>query len=130
MKLRKTLDYKDISIDKTFELLETDFDGLNDVEVKKGIEFFGYNEIKKQSKNPILKFLSYYWGPMQWLLEFTMIISGILGHYTKLIIIFILLTINTFISFLNNRKSARVLEFLEKKLSIKLKILRFIRTYF
>ncbi|MHB8280957.1 MAG: plasma-membrane proton-efflux P-type ATPase [Candidatus Humimicrobiaceae bacterium] len=124
MKIRKTSDYKDISIDKTLISLETVLTGLSDEEAKKRIELFGYNEVKKQSKNPIIEFLSYYWGPMPWLLEFTMILSGVLGHYIELIIIFALLTINASISFINSRKSIKALEFLEKKLLIKIKILR------
>ena len=61
---------------------------------------------------------------MPWLLELTMILSGFLGHYAELIIIFILLTINAFIGSINNRKSLKAIKFLEQKLSIKTKILR------
>ena len=85
---------------------------------------FGYNEVKKQRRNPAVEFLSHYWGPMPWLLELTMILSGFLKHYTELIIIFVLLTINAVIGMLNNRKSQKALELLEKKLSITTKILR------
>ena len=61
---------------------------------------------------------------MPWLLELTMILSGFLRHYTELIIIFVLLTINAVIGMTNNRKSQKALELLERKLSITTKILR------
>ncbi|MHB1336644.1 MAG: plasma-membrane proton-efflux P-type ATPase [Candidatus Humimicrobiaceae bacterium] len=124
MELNKTSDYKDIPIDKTLTLLETSVTGLSEEEAKKRIELFGSNEVKKQFRNPVIEFLSHYWGPMPWLLELTMILSGFLGHYTELAIIFVLLTINALIGFINNRKSIKALEFLEKKLSITTKIIR------
>jgi H+-transporting ATPase len=124
MELKKTSDYKDISIDKTLALLETSITGLSEEEAKKRTVLFGYNEVKKQLRNPVIEFLSHYWGPMPWLLELTMLLSGFLGHYTELIIIFVLLTINAVIGFINNRKSLKALEFLEKKLSITTKIIR------
>lgn len=124
MELKKTSDYKDIPIDKTLTLLETFVTGLSEEEAKKRIELFGYNEVKKQFRNPVTEFLAHYWGPMPWLLELTMILSGFLGHYTELAIIFVLLTINALIGFINNRKSLKALEFLEKKLSITTKIIR------
>ncbi|MHB8280122.1 MAG: plasma-membrane proton-efflux P-type ATPase [Candidatus Humimicrobiaceae bacterium] len=124
MELKKTSDYKDIPIDKTLTLLETSVTGLGEEDAKKRIALFGYNEVKKQFRNPVIEFLAHYWGPMPWLLELTMILSGFLGHYTELIIIFVLLTINALIGFINNRKSIKALEFLEKKLSITVKIIR------
>ena len=124
MEIKKTSEYKDISVDKTLVLLKTGLTGLSEEEAKKRISIFDYNEVKKQSKNPVIEFLSHYWGPMPWLLEITMILSGFLGHYIELIIIFILLTINAVIGFINNRQSQKAIKFLEKKLSIKTKILR------
>ncbi|MHB1275587.1 MAG: plasma-membrane proton-efflux P-type ATPase, partial [Candidatus Humimicrobiaceae bacterium] len=124
MELKKTSDYKDSSIDKTLTLLETSAAGLGEEEAKRRIALFGYNEVKKQLRNPVIQFLAHYWGPMPWLLELTMILSGFLGHYTELAIIFVLLTINALIGFINNRKSIKALEFLEKKLSITAKIIR------
>ena len=124
MELKKTSDYKNFSIDKTLSLLETSTAGLGEEEAKKRTGIFGYNEVKKQLKNTAVEFLSHYWGPMPWLLELTMILSGFLRHYTELIIIFVLLTINAIIGLANNRKSQKALELLEKKLSITTKILR------
>src|SRR5450830_306577 len=124
MELKKTSDYKDIPIDRTLTLLETSVTGLGEEDAKRRIVLFGYNEVKKQFRNPVIEFLAHYWGPMPWLLELTMILSGFLGHYTELAIIFVLLTINALIGFINNRKSIKALEFLEKKLSITAKILR------
>jgi H+-transporting ATPase len=124
MEIKKTSGYKDVSIEKTIALLETSAEGLGEDEAQRRAGIFGHNEVKKQSRNPVLEFLLHYWGPMPWLLELTMILSGFLRHYTELIIIFILLTINAMIGVVNNLKSQKALELLEKKLSITTKILR------
>jgi len=124
MEIKKTSEYKDISIEKTMTLLGTSIEGLSENEAQRRASLFGYNEVKKKLRNPVVEFLLHYWGPMPWLLELTMILSGFLKHYTELIIIFVLLTINAIIGLTNNRKSQKALELLEKKLSITTKILR------
>ena len=124
MEIKKTSEYKDIPIEKTLSLLDTSVKGLDKGEAKRRAGILGYNEVKKQQRNPAVEFLSHYWGPMPWLLELTMILSGFLKHYTELIIIFVLLTINAVIGMANKRKSQKALELLEKKLSITTNILR------
>jgi H+-transporting ATPase len=124
MELKKTLEYKEFSVEETIRLLETSTNGLTESEAKERIERFGYNEVVEKEKNPILEFLSRYWGPMPWLLEFTMGLSYISGHYLELAIIFLLLTINATIGFLHARSSRKTLELLKKKLAVKAKVLR------
>ncbi|MBS7643417.1 plasma-membrane proton-efflux P-type ATPase [Candidatus Bathyarchaeota archaeon] len=113
-----------MSVDEAIKLLGTSLQGLTDSEAKKRIEIIGYNEVVEKRKNPILDFLSHYWGPMPWLLELTITISYILGRYLEAIIIVGLLTLNATISFLHTRGSRRALEILMKKLAVKAKVLR------
>ncbi|MEM2850678.1 MAG: plasma-membrane proton-efflux P-type ATPase [Candidatus Bathyarchaeia archaeon] len=117
-------EYEQISVDEAIKLLGTSLQGLTDSEAKKRIEIIGYNEVVEKRKNPILDFLSHYWGPMPWLLELTITISYILGRYLEAIIIVGLLTLNATISFLHTRGSRRALEILMKKLAVKAKVLR------
>jgi H+-transporting ATPase len=124
MTTKSTLEYEQLSVEEAIKLLGTSPHGLTDSEAKKRIETIGYNEVVEKEKNPILDFLSHYWGPMPWLLELTIAISYILGHYLEVIIIFGLLTINAFISFLHARGSRRALELLRKKLAVKARVLR------
>jgi H+-transporting ATPase len=94
LKVRSISEYKSISSEDTFKLLETTADGLSEAEVKNRLEKFGSNEIIEKKTNPFLEFLLRYWGPMPWLLELAMGLSFILGHYMEAVIIFILLTMN------------------------------------
>jgi H+-transporting ATPase len=124
VKNRSTSDFKRLSIEETFKILGTSEEGLTESEAKNRVEKFGYNEIAEEKKNPFVGFLSRYWGPMPWLLELLIVLSGVLGHYVEAAIIFILLTINAVIGFTHSRHSQRVLDFLKKRLAIKAKVLR------
>jgi len=124
MELKKTSEYKEFPVEETIRLLKTSTNGLAESESKERIERFGYNEVVEKEKNPILEFLSRYWGPMPWLLEFTMGLSYISCHYLELAIIFLLLTINATIGFWHARSSRKALELLKKRLAVKAKVLR------
>ena len=123
-KIKSTSDFKRLSIEETFKILETSILGLTESEAKNRIEKFGYNEIAEEKKNPLVEFFSRYWGPMPWLLELAIVLSCVLEHYVEAVIIFVLLTINVVIGFTHSRRSRRVLEFLKKRLAIKAKVLR------
>jgi H+-transporting ATPase len=122
--LRNTSEYKEASVEETIRLLETSLNGLTQSEAQKRIEIFGRNEVVEKKRNPVLDFLSRYWGPMPWLLELAMALSYMLGHYLELVIIFALLTINAIIGFLHRRSSRKALDLLKKRLAVKARVLR------
>ncbi|KAJ3061349.1 hypothetical protein HDU98_002750, partial [Podochytrium sp. JEL0797] len=58
-------------------LLHTEpLDGLTDEQVAARTLQFGLNEIPESKSNPLLKFLSYFLGPISYLLEIACILSG------------------------------------------------------
>lgn len=114
-KIKSTSEFKQLSIEETFKLLETSMQGLTEAEAKNRLEKFGYNEITEEKENPFIDFFKRFWGPMPWLLELAIILSFILGHYLEAIIIFVLLTINVVIGFIHSHRSQMVLEFLKKR---------------
>lgn len=122
--LKNTSEYKDISLKDTMKFLETSADGLTTDEAEERIKKIGYNEIAETKKNAILQFLKRYWGPMPWLLEFSIVLTLILKHYTESTIIFTLLTINAIIGYVQSRNSQKAVEMLKRKLEIKAKVLR------
>ncbi len=123
-KIKSTAEFKQLSIEETFRMLETSMLGLTESEAKNRIEKFGYNEIIEEKKNPLVEFFSRYWGPMPWLLELAILLSCVLGHYIEAVIIFVLLTINVVIGFMHSSRSQKVLNFLKKRLAVKAKALR------
>jgi H+-transporting ATPase len=122
--VRGTSEYRETSVKEAIRLLDTSPNGLTESEAQKRIDRFGRNEVVEREKNPVLDFLSRYWGPMPWLLELAMILSYILGHYLEVGIIFALLTINAIIGFLHTRGSRKALDLLKKRLAVKARVLR------
>ena len=120
----KTPDYSKVSVDRLFELLTSSGTGLTSSEADLRIQKFGLNEILEKKTNPLLDFLSRYWGPMPWLLELTIVLSYLIGHYLEVVIIFALLTINAIIGFRHTRSSQKALALLKKRLAPKAKVLR------
>ena len=49
-KIKNTSDFKRLSIEETFKILETSILGLTESEAKNRIEKFGYNEIAEEKK--------------------------------------------------------------------------------
>jgi magnesium-transporting ATPase (P-type) len=82
-KIKNTSDFKRLSIEETFKILETSMLGLTESEAKNRIEKFGYNEIAEEKKNPLVEFFSRYWGPMPWLLELAIVLSCVLESPDK-----------------------------------------------
>ena len=122
--LKNTSDYKDLPIEETLRILESSPTGLTESEAVQRIQKFGLNAVTEKKGNPVLAFLSRYWGPMPWLLELAIVLSYVLKHYLEAAIIFTLLTINTVIGYIQSRGSQRALEALKKRLAIKANILR------
>ena len=124
LKVKATIDYKNISLDETYKFLETTADGLSGIEVKNRLEKSGNNEIAEKKQNFALEFMMRFWGTMPMLLEIAMVLALILHHYFEGIIVFILLTSNAVIGQVHSIGSKKVMELLKKKLAIKSKVLR------
>ena len=54
-------------------------DGLTAAEVQQRRAQYGYNELPEKKVNPLLKFLSYFWGPIPWMIEAAMILSALVA---------------------------------------------------
>jgi len=122
--LKNTSEYKKISADGTLLFLETSIDGLSSEEAAARASRYGLNEIPEIKRNTFLDFAKRYWGPMPWLLEFAIILTIVLQHYVESVIIFVLLTINAVIGYLQSQNSQKAVEILKRKLKITARVLR------
>jgi len=124
IELKSTSEYKGMEKGKVLALLEASEEGLGQQEAESRIERFGYNEFLEEKRSPVIDFLKRYWGPMPWLLEAALVITVLLHHYTESSIIFVLITVNAVIGYLQSRNSQKAVELLRRKLEIKVKVLR------
>jgi H+-transporting ATPase len=123
-KSKKHQEYSDIPIEKLKVTLEYSPEGINQTEATQRISQYGYNEISEVKTNPYLKFLSYFWGPISWMIEVAAILSVLVRHWTDLGIILVLLFMNAVVGFWEEYQAGNAIAALKQKLAIKARVKR------
>ncbi|MDD5679666.1 MAG: plasma-membrane proton-efflux P-type ATPase [Candidatus Omnitrophica bacterium] len=98
--------------------------GLSADDAKKRVAQYGFNEIIEKKTHPILKFLSYFWGPIPWMIEVAIILSALVRHWADFFIILALLAINACVGFWEEFQAGNTIEALKSKLALKAKVRR------
>ncbi len=93
-------------------------DGLTQVEAEKRINQYGYNELREEKVNPFLKFLTYFWGPIPWMIEVAAILSFALHHWADFGIIAALLLANAGVGFWEEYQAGNTIAALKQKLAL------------
>ncbi|KAJ3252431.1 hypothetical protein HDU77_005136 [Chytriomyces hyalinus] len=93
--------------------------GLTDAEVTQRTAQFGLNEIPEHKTNPLLKFLSYFTGPISYLLEIACILSGVFKDWIDFGILLAVLIINACIGFFEEARAESALDALKNTLALK-----------
>jgi H+-transporting ATPase len=99
-------------------------DGLSQAEAQKRLIQYGPNEIEEKKTNLLLKFLSYFWGPIPWMIEIAVILSGVVQHWPDFFIILVLLVANAMVGFWEEREAGNAIEALKAKLAINARVKR------
>jgi H+-transporting ATPase len=98
--------------------------GLSTPEVSRLREQSGFNDIPEEKKHPLLKFLSYFWGPIPWMIEVAAILSAVITHWEDFAVIVLLLMTNAVVGFFQERKAENAIELLKKQLAPNARVLR------
>lgn len=98
--------------------------GLTRAEAAKRLIHYGPNEIAEQKINPLLKFLSYFWGPIPWMIEIAVVLSAVVGHWPDFFIILVLLLANGVVGYTEERQAGNAIDALKAKLAITARVLR------
>jgi H+-transporting ATPase len=106
-----------LPLDDLEKQLGTSMRGLTQEEAKKRLSEYGPNALEEKKSNPLLKFLSYFWGPIPWMIEAAAILSGIVQHWVDLIIIVVLLVFNAVVGFWQEHQAANAVEALKRQLA-------------
>lgn len=115
---------KKLQIKELLIRLSTNENGLSLQEAKTRLNTCGANEITEKKVNPLIKFLSYFWGPIPWMIEAACILSAIINHWEDFWIIFALLLLNAIVGFWQEYKADNAIELLKHKLALKARVLR------
>ena len=117
-------DLKSLPLPEVERRLETSPDGLTQAEAEKRLTQYGPNEIAEQKANPLLKVLTYFWGPIPWMIEVAVILSGVLRHWPDFFIILLLLVANAAIGFWEEHQAGKAIDALKAQLAIKARVKR------
>jgi H+-transporting ATPase len=117
-------DLKTLPLAEVEKKLESSPDGLTQAEAQKRLTQYGPNELAEKKTNLFLKFLSYFWGPIPWMIEVAAILSGVIGHWPDFFIILILLVANAVVGFWEEREAGNAIAALKAKLAVKSRVKR------
>jgi len=117
-------DLKTLPMAEVEKKLESSPDGLTDAEAKKRLTQYGPNELVEKKTNLLLKFLGYFWGPIPWMIEVAVILSGVVRHWPDFFIILLLLVTNAVVAFWEERQAGNEIAALKAKLAIKARVIR------
>ena len=117
-------DLKSLPLEEVKKKLGFSPDGLSEAEAAKRLTQYGPNEIEEKKTNPFLKFLSYFWGPIPWMIEIAVILSGVVRHWPDFFIILLLLFANAVVGFWEEHKAASAIAALKAQLAIKARVKR------
>jgi len=117
-------DLKSLPLAEVEKRLGSTPDGLTQVEAQKRLTQYGPNEIEEKKTNSFLKFLTYFWGPIPWMIEVAVILSGVVRHWPDFFIILLLLVSNAVVGFWEERQAGNAIAALKAKLAINARVKR------
>jgi H+-transporting ATPase len=117
-------DLKTLPLAEVEKKLGSSPDGLSQAEAQKRLTQYGPNEIEEKKTNGLLKFLKYFWGPIPWMIEVAVILSGVVRHWPDFFIILVLLFANATIGFWEERQAGNAIDALKARLAIKARVKR------
>ncbi|MBN1856787.1 MAG: plasma-membrane proton-efflux P-type ATPase [Dehalococcoidia bacterium] len=99
-------------------------DGLTTAEASERLQKYGNNELKEEKHNPLLQFLSFFWGPIPGTIIVAAILSAFLRHWADLGVILTLLFMNAVIGSHEQRNADSAIQALQKQLALKAHVKR------
>lgn len=117
-------DLKSLPMEEFEKRLGSSPDGISQAEAEKRLRQYGPNEIQEKKTNIILKFLSYFWGPIPWMIEAAIILSAVVRHWPDFFIILFLLFSNAVVGFWEEHQAGNAIDALKATLAIEARVKR------
>jgi H+-transporting ATPase len=113
-----------MSVDELLTRLHASRDGLSTSEAQRRLQRYGPNALAEEKRNPILTFLSYFWGPLPWMIEIADILSAVLRHWMDVAVISALLLINAVVGFWEEYQAGSTIAALKATLATRARVKR------
>jgi H+-transporting ATPase len=98
--------------------------GLTSALAGERLTSYGPNELAEKRVSPILKLLSFFWGPIPWMIEVAAILSIVAQHWADFAIILVMLLLNAAVGFWQEFKADNAIATLKQSLALKARVLR------
>lgn len=128
---RDNIDLEHLPLGEVFEQLRTSHQGLSSEDAEARVQIFGLNKLEEKTENKFLKFLSFMWNPLSWVMEAAAIMAIVLANgggegpdWQDFVGIVCLLLINSTISFIEENNAGNAASALMARLAPKTKVLR------
>ncbi len=117
-------DYRTVPLKIVRSKLGASENGLSQNEAQARLNEYGYNEIPEERTNPLVKFLSYFWGPIPWMIEVAAILSAVVHDWEDFGIILALLLMNAGVGFWEEYQAGVAIAALKAKLALRARVKR------
>src|ERR1700683_5259368 len=117
-------DLKSLPLPDVEKKLGSSPNGLTQVDAQKRLTQYGPNEIAEKKTNELLKFLSYFWGPIPWMIEAAVILLAVARHWPDFGVILVLLLANAVVGFWEEHQAGNAIAALKATLAIKARVKR------
>ncbi|XP_077240858.1 ATPase 10, plasma membrane-type-like [Tasmannia lanceolata] len=128
---RDAIDLERLPLEEVFEQLRTARTGLSSEDAEARLMIFGPNKLEENPENKFLKFLSFMWNPLSWVMEAAAVMAIALANgggqgpdWQDFVGIICLLIINSTISFIEENNAGNAASALMDRLAPKTKVLR------
>ncbi|KAI3984484.1 hypothetical protein MKX01_033977 [Papaver californicum] len=128
---RDAIDLERLPLEEVFGELRTSLGGLSSQDAESRLIIFGPNKLEENPENKFLKFLSFMWNPLSWVMEAAAVMAIVLANgggegpdWQDFVGIMCLLVINSTISFIEENNAGNAAAALMARLAPKSKVLR------
>jgi H+-transporting ATPase len=98
--------------------------GLSAEEARERLARHGQNEIEREKAHPLVKLLAHFWGPIPWMLEIALVLSGVARRWEEFSVILVMLLINGGVSFWHESKADSAIAALKARLAPQARVIR------
>jgi len=106
------------------ELPTSRLEGLAGVEARERLQDVGPNEILEKRVSPLRKLLSFFSGPIPWMIEVAAFLSAAIGRWEDFVIILVLLALNAGVGFWQEHKADNAISALKERLALTARVFR------
>ncbi|OIK27439.1 plasma-membrane proton-efflux P-type ATPase [Streptomyces malaysiense] len=98
--------------------------GLSGAEAHKRLERCGPNAIEEHRRGVPAELASFFWGPIPWMIEVALVLSGVLRHWDDVAVIGVLLVVNAAVGFWQEHTAADAVAALKSQLALRATVCR------